>query len=325
MATCDTQELMDQAGCFACLSEADKATAALVLLCRILNAEPVDNPLEASFTTSNETVVDGVPQADGQIAVAFSGSVDPYYVQLEGVDPFPIETVSPYDLSALAGGDYTIWVYDEEGRFNGFVETPHSIRLQVHVFRDAFNWSVSFNGSRGSTAFPGAPASLSIGPASPVPRFSPVTHAGFASAVLTNVNFNLASGALRNDWSIQNADAPTSRFFSISTFTDAAVVAESVTRVTGTITRPTRTGDQTLFSQNYAGPASTSIAPASVNFADPATLAACAGAGNLDLLYTSTRPLPDLTGSDAGITGSVNSITYSFLITVTYSYHVPEE
>jgi hypothetical protein len=46
MATCDTQELMDQAGCFACLSEADKDTVELILLCRILNldAEPPPEP-----------------------------------------------------------------------------------------------------------------------------------------------------------------------------------------------------------------------------------------------------------------------------------------
>jgi len=37
--TCDPQELLDRAACFACLSESDKAAAALVLLCRILNGD----------------------------------------------------------------------------------------------------------------------------------------------------------------------------------------------------------------------------------------------------------------------------------------------
>jgi hypothetical protein len=40
MAECNPQELMSQAGCFACLSPSEKSTLELQLLCEIANTPP---------------------------------------------------------------------------------------------------------------------------------------------------------------------------------------------------------------------------------------------------------------------------------------------
>jgi hypothetical protein len=91
MAQCDPQELMEKAGCFACLSPGNKAALELQLLCEIAN-----NPPPVGGVTS---IIAGdgisVDQATGDVTVTATGG---------GGDPLPVVVDAASMIPAVTNG-----------------------------------------------------------------------------------------------------------------------------------------------------------------------------------------------------------------------------
>jgi len=282
--------------------------------CEATGSVAVESTLEASYASTDCTVVDGVSQFDGTVTVTVSGGVGPYtvfnydgYGNQSGPGPDFVYTNLP------GGVDYSFEVMDSEGTLTGIAV--------VHVYTEAFSWHYDVSGAKGTTAYPAG--DVSTGPTTPISKFDP-SATGSLSATLDSVVFSLDSASLKTNYGVTNNIAPASCHFNLTTSTAYTLTVESVVRISGTISRPTTSGNTSLPSLGVVGPAATSVGPFTNTASDGTTLAACTGPGTLNLLYTSVHPVIDQTGS-SGCTCNVTSPTYTFQSTVTYNYSVPRE
>ena len=284
----------------------------------------------ASVTgTTDATVVSGVAQENGGISLQFHGGVGPYYYFLNGYSSEPTEITSPYDIAGVLGAfTYDLWVYDSIGYLNWGAFTPdaHTILLNPHVYREAFDWNAPHSQSHSAIPYGGSDISSDVSPN--FPQFNAVV-LGFPAAVLTSVDATIVSATIRNSYSIGNSASPASHHYSVFASSAIGMNLNSVQKVSGTITRPTQSGNVTAASTLVAGsPASTTVSGLTTNITDAPTLASLTGTGAILTTFTSTQPVADKTGSDAQISAAISSLgglDCSWNMSVVYNYHVPRE